>query len=91
MSEELQNIFILIGTDMSRSEVIDYLICEGYEHNFYFGDDYGELTEDDWKKDIKTCSELWMFGEPITGFGNPAFINQRTFAEENNVDVWHMG
>ena len=88
---KVQNIFIVIGNGMSRSEVIDNLISDGYEHNFFFGSDYDGIEDDNWRVDLKSCSELWMFGEiPVYG-NNPLFVTQRKYANDNNIEVWHMG
>lgn len=75
------NVLIIMGNNWTKEKVLEDLKGEGYQHNFYFVDNYG-LGK--FKTQGKIANECWCFGNC---YNHPIYL----YSEKNSIDIWQMG
>ncbi len=82
---DLKNVFIILADNITKNDVVDIIIDEGYIDNFVFG---GNLTPLGWQKHMFNCDEIWLFGDELPK--GTISREQYKFALSNNMDIWQM-
>ena len=82
---DLKNVFIILADNVTKNDVVDIIIDEGYIDNFVFG---GNLPPSEWQKHMFNCDEIWLFGDELPK--ESISREQYKFALSNNMDIWQM-
>lgn len=77
----MKNVFVIIGDNWTKQNVVKVIEEERYRDNFYFGQNQDiEIL----KEKLEFCDEVWRFG-------NCEGILSYEYAVEKGLNLWHMG